>query len=60
MAVNREWHLQHKLPRSATLEERLNWHLLHEANCGCRKMPESIRRELDARGMSAPTPNSLK
>lgn len=46
--------------RGATLEERLNWHVLHEANCDCRKMPESIRRELEARGMNEPTPNSLK
>ena len=60
MALNREWHLTHKLGRKATLEERLTWHLKHAANCDCREIPPSIRRELEARGMSVPTPRSLK
>ena len=33
MAINREWHAIHKLSRKATLEERLNWHVKHAANC---------------------------
>ena len=60
MTLNREWHLMHKLDRKASLEERLSWHLKHAANCGCREMPPSIRRELEARGLSVPTPRSLK
>lgn len=60
MALNREWHLMHKLDRKASLEERLTWHLKHAANCSCREMPLSIRRELEARGLSVPTPRSLK
>lgn len=60
MKLNREWHLTHKLPRNASLEERLNWHMLHAENCRCREMPESIRRELEARGWTAPTLRSLK
>jgi len=58
--LNREWHEAHKLARSATLEERLHWHLAHAANCGCRDMPESIRRELESRGLLGPTPRNLK
>lgn len=60
MKLNREWHLQHKLPRNATLQERLDWHALHAANCHCRDMPVSIRRELEARGWTDPSPRSLK
>ena len=60
MKLNKEWHLTHKLPRGASLEERLEWHLLHAENCQCREMPESIRRELEARGWTAPTARSLK
>ena len=60
MTLNREWHLMHKLDRKASLEERLTWHLKHAANCGCREMPPSIRRDLEARGLSVPTPRSLK
>jgi len=60
MAINREWHAAHKLDRKATLEERLNWHVKHAANCDCREMPPTIRRELEARGLLEPTPRSLK
>jgi hypothetical protein len=58
--INREWHLAHRMPRNATLEQRLEWHLMHAANCTCRDMPERIRRELEARGLIAPTPRSLR
>ena len=58
--LNKAWHLAHKMPRNATLDERLHWHLLHAANCGCREMPPSIRRELEGRGLVAPSLGSLK
>lgn len=54
MALNREWHASHRLAPSATLEQRLDWHLAHAAACGCRAMPEPIQRELAARGLRAP------
>jgi len=60
MAINREWHLAHPMPPQATLDERINWHLAHAANCGCRKMPENLRKEAEARGLVVPTPRSLK
>jgi hypothetical protein len=60
VTINREWHETHKLPRTATLDERLDWHLSHAANCGCREMPPSIKRELDRRGVALSTPRSLR
>jgi hypothetical protein len=60
MPINRAWHEQHRLPRTATLEERLTWHLMHAAACGCREMPASVRRELESRGLIEPSPQSLK
>ena len=60
MAINREWHLANRMPPKATLDERINWHLAHAANCGCREMPASIRKEIEARGLVVPTPRSLK
>lgn len=59
MKLNRNWHLAHRLPRNATLQERLDWHVQHAANCACREMPPSIRKELEARGLITPTPRSL-
>ena len=58
--INQEWHLAHKMPRNATLEQRLEWHVMHSANCGCRDMPDTIRRELEARGLIEPTMRSLR
>lgn len=60
MAINREWHALNKLPRNATLDERLTWHIRHAANCSCREIPPSIKRELEARGLDVPAPRSLK
>jgi hypothetical protein len=60
MKINKEWHLSHKLPRNATLEQRLKWHAEHAANCSCREMPENIRRELAARGLIERTPHSIR
>ncbi|WP_055046699.1 hypothetical protein [Devosia sp. A16] len=59
MKINREWHLAHPMPRNASLEQRLEWHAEHEVNCGCREMPSAIRKELEARGLIAPTARSL-
>jgi hypothetical protein len=57
--LNAQWHQAHKLARSATLEERLEWHLQHAVNCGCREMPASIRQERERRGLLTPAPHSL-
>ncbi|RZA24661.1 MAG: hypothetical protein EOP02_13245 [Proteobacteria bacterium] len=60
MSINREWHALHKLAPDASIEERLHWHLQHAANCRCRDIPASIKRELEARGLTGPTSASLK
>lgn len=58
--LNREWHATHRLGPKASLEERIDWHMLHAENCGCRPMPAAIREELEARGWTDPTPRSLR
>ena len=52
--LNREWHQTHRLPRNATLEERIAWHVEHAQVCGCRDMPERIKAKLKERGMAQP------
>ncbi len=42
MAINREWHLKNRMPKSASFDERVEWHLAHEKNCSCRPMPENL------------------
>ena len=54
MTINSEWHRANKLARNATLEQRINWHLKHEAHCACRPMPQDITEELLARHVFTP------
>lgn len=49
MKINKEWHLKNRMPKSPTLDERINWHIEHSKNCACREMPESIRIEIEKR-----------
>ncbi|RYE87309.1 MAG: hypothetical protein EOP19_04610 [Hyphomicrobiales bacterium] len=60
MKLNAEWHLTHPMPPRPTLEDRIHWHLAHAANCSCRIMPESIRKEIEARDLVVPTARSLR
>jgi len=49
MKLNKSWHLANPMPTHPSFEERLDWHQRHVENCGCREMPENVRREIDAR-----------
>ena len=52
--LNREWHLAHKMPPKATLDQRLEWHLEHAKNCQCRPIEGKIAEEMKRRGISVP------
>ena len=47
--MNAEWHRKNRMPKNATLEQRINWHKGHAKACSCREMPESIRKEIERR-----------
>lgn len=47
--LNREWHLAHKMPKNATLEQRIQWHTEHAKHCTCREMPASIAEAIAAK-----------
>lgn len=49
MKINKEWHLKNRMPKNATFEERVKWHLAHEKNCDCRPMPQKLLAEIEAR-----------
>jgi len=46
MKLNKEWHLKHPMPKSATLDQRIAWHLEHKKICGCRDIPEKLKKEI--------------
>jgi hypothetical protein len=58
VAINKAWHEVHPMPKNATLDQRVAWHLDHAAHCGCREMPQSVKAELIRRG--APLPPSSR
>ena len=47
--LNREWHLAHRMPGNATIEERIVWHLEHSKNCGCRPIPDKLKAAIKKR-----------
>ena len=42
--TNREWHENHRMPKNATVEQRIAWHIAHAKNCNCRPIPESLAK----------------
>jgi len=56
MKINKEWHLAHKMPERATMDQRITWHLEHLAACSCRaELPAGIIAEMKKRHMTIPT-----
>lgn len=49
MKINKAWHEQNKMPKNATFEERVQWHLAHQKQCNCRPIPEKLRIEMEKR-----------
>ncbi|MEK7637615.1 MAG: hypothetical protein AAB402_04505 [Patescibacteria group bacterium] len=42
--INAAWHARHHMPKNPTLQQRVVWHIQHTKHCGCRDVPESIKR----------------
>ncbi len=34
--INKAWHLAHKMPENASLEQKIKWHESHARHCTCR------------------------
>jgi len=52
--MNVTWHAKHPMPKRASLDQRIRWHLAHARACGCRPIPRSIAQALRARGQAVP------
>jgi hypothetical protein len=51
MAINEEWHKKHKMPKTASMDEKINWHYEHRKVCGCRPPPKNVLKELEERNL---------
>jgi hypothetical protein len=56
--MNAAWHARHPMPKNASLDQRVRWHLAHAKACGCRKIPKTVIAELRARGATIPVRSS--
>lgn len=53
--LNAEWHKKHPMPKNPTIEQRIEWHLAHHANCGCHPgFPEKLKEEMKRRKIRVP------
>ena len=55
MKINREWHLKNRMPKNATFEQRVKWHLAHEKNCSCRPIPDKLLNKMLTNNISFKT-----
>ena len=46
--VNAAWHKEHKMPRNATEDERIEWHIAHKRHCDCRPVPPKLAAAIKA------------
>ncbi|MCW5695453.1 MAG: hypothetical protein KIS96_01830 [Bauldia sp.] len=55
MPINAAWHEANPMPKNATLDQRVAWHIAHAKACGCREIPPSVMAEIERRGLEVPT-----
>ena len=49
MKINAEWHAKHKMPKNATLNQRVKWHMEHARHCSCRPLEGEVLEEIKRR-----------
>jgi len=54
MKTNREWHEANRMPKNATVDQRIAWHLEHAKHCSCRDIPEKLKEEMKKRKIKLP------
>jgi hypothetical protein len=53
MKLNKEWHLAHPMPKNASIEQRIKWHIEHLKNCSCRTdIPTKLKAEMKKRNIN--------
>ncbi|MEI9910956.1 MAG: hypothetical protein WDO71_15560 [Bacteroidota bacterium] len=51
MKINGPWHKNHIMPKNATFEQRMKWHLAHQKHCACRPIPQKLAEEMKKKGL---------
>lgn len=46
--INKEWHLENKMPKNASFEQRVRWHMEYNKNCLCHPgFPKKMKEEME-------------
>ena len=54
--IDAAWHRSHRMPKNATLDQRIQWHVAHLKNCNCRyELPVKLRAEMEKRNIVLPS-----
>jgi len=53
MAINKAWHSTHRMPKNATFDQRVKWHLEHQKHCQCRPIPAKLLAHMKEKGIKA-------
>lgn len=51
MKINKEWHEKNVMPKNATFEQQVKWHVAHAKNCGCRPIPVKLKEQMKVKGI---------
>ncbi len=46
MKINKEWHEKHKMPKNASFDQRMEWHIKHLKYCHCYPVSEKLKEEM--------------
>lgn len=41
--INADWHASHPMPKNPSMQQRVDWHVVHARACACRPMPASVK-----------------
>lgn len=51
MKINKAWHEKHPMPKNASFEQRVKWHLSHRQHCACRPIPAKLAQQMREKGI---------
>ena len=51
MKINKEWHDKNIMPKNATFDQRVKWHMEHRKNCACRPIPAKLLEQIREKGV---------
>ena len=52
--MNAGCHAENRMPKNATRDQRIDWHMRHTESCGCRPAPDSLRDDIGKRAAGKP------